>query len=183
MSDAGFVAGDTVYPPYVSDAFSIDRGLTLTADALGGVRAAGTLTLYNPGGVLDSTVMTRINDHLPVTIMTGHKLWDGGRSLWVDPPLSTLQPVFAGLGRSWQPGRSTISIAMLDATYWLAGEMPVTLYAGTGGLAGDANVAARAMPRLPVTACNITPVLLDSVHAVYQLSDAPAQIPARSAGG
>lgn len=183
FSDVGFVDNGTPYPPYVSDAFSIDRGLTLTADALGGARSFGTLTLSNPDGALESAVQTRINDHMAVRIFTGRKVWDNARKIWSDPDASTLMPVFSGMGRSWKPSRTSVAVDMLDATYWLSTEMPVPLYAGTGQLAGDANVSGRAMPRLRGTACNITPVLIDSVNYVYQLSDGPADITALYEGG
>lgn len=183
FSDAGFVDGEAVYPPYISDAFTIDRGLTLTADALGGARSFGSITLSNPGGALDSTILTRINDHLPVRIRAGRKRWDGMRGIWVDPAASDLVPVFAGLGRGWRPDRTSVAVDLLDATYWLDNAMPVTLYSGTGKLGGDSNVAGRAMPRLRGIACNLTPILIDSVNYVYQVSDGPATITALYEGG
>lgn len=183
FSDAGFMDGEIVYPPYVSEAFTIDRGLTLSADALGGARSFGSITLSNPGGALDSTILTRINDHLPVRIRAGRKRWDGTRGLWVDPSAADLVPVFAGLGRGWRPDRSTVAVDLLDATYWLDNTMPVTLYGGTGKLDGDSNVSGRAMPRLRGTACNLTPTLIDSVNYVYQVSDGPATITALYEGG
>ncbi|MFW7267545.1 hypothetical protein ACMAUO_06185 [Gluconacetobacter sp. Hr-1-5] len=183
FSDAGFVDGEIAYPPYVSDALSVDRGLTLSADALGGARSIGAITLSNPGGALDSTILTRINDHLPVRIHAGRKRWDGARGIWVDPAASDLVPVFAGLGRGWRPDRTSVAVDLLDATYWLDNAMPVTLYGGTGKLDGDANVAGRAMPRLRGTACNLTPTLIDSVNYVYQVSDGPAAITALYEGG
>ena len=79
-SDCGYVdESGTPYPPYVTDAFTLDRGLTLTADAMGGALSAGSITLANPDGVLDSLLTTRVNDHLPVRIHTGRQLWDGVR--------------------------------------------------------------------------------------------------------
>ncbi|WP_215745179.1 hypothetical protein [Gluconobacter sp. P1C6_b] len=184
FSDAGFVDADGIpYPPYVADAFALDRGLTLTADALGGSRSVGSITLANPEGVLDSTVLTRVNDHLPVRIRTGRKVWDASRGLDVDPAMSSLKPVFAGLGKGWAINRTSVGVDLLDATYWLASTMPVSLYGGTGKLDGDSNVSGRAMPRLRGTACNITPVLIDSTNDVYQVSDGPADITTLYEGG
>lgn len=184
FSDSGFVDADGIpYPPYVADAFALDRGLTLTADALGGSRSVGSITLANPEGVLDSTVLTRVNDHLPVRIRTGCKIRDASRGLDVDPTMSSLKPVFAGLGKGWAINRTSVGVDLLDATYWLASTMPVSLYGGTGKLDGDSNVSGRAMPRLRGTACNITPVLIDSANDVYQVSDGPADITMLYEGG
>ncbi|MCP1272031.1 hypothetical protein NKW56_15735, partial [Acetobacter cerevisiae] len=119
-SDCGYVdESGTPYPPYVTDAFSIDRGLTLTADAMGGALSAGSITLANPDGVLDSLLSTRVNDHLPVRIHTASKIWDSARQIWTDPASASLRPVFAGLGKSWRPDRTSVAIDLLDATYWL----------------------------------------------------------------
>lgn len=184
FSDTGFVDAQGVpYPPYVSDAFDLDRSLTLTADALGGSRSTGAITLANPDGVLDSTVLTRVNDHMPVRIQTGRKIRDASRGLDIDPAASSLLPVFAGLGKSWALDRTSVSVDLLDATYWLASTMPVSLYGGTGKLDGDSNVSGRAMPRLRGTACNITPILIDSTNYVYQVSDGPADITTLYEGG
>lgn len=184
FSDAGYVDQNSLpYPPYVSDAFEIDRGLTLLADALGGSRSFGSITLSNPSGVLDSMVLTRVNDHLPVRIFAGRKSHDAARGLDVDPPMGVLSPVFAGLGKNWQPGRRTITIELLDATWWLESSMVVGTYGGSGKLDGDSNVAGRNMPRIRGTVRNITPVLIDSVNYVYQISDGPAVISALYEGG
>lgn len=183
-SDAGYVSEAGVpYPPYITDAFALDRGLSLSADAMGGSRTAGSITIANPGGALNSLLTTRVNDHLPVRIHTTKKQWDAARLIWKDPPGSSLQPVFAGLGKAWRPDRTTVEIDLLDASYWLDGTMPVSIYGGTGRLDGDSNVAGKSMPRIRGAVCNITPVLIDSVNYVYQISDGPASITMLYEGG
>lgn len=184
FSDAGFVASDgTPYPPYVSSAFDLNRSLTLTADALGGSLSAGGITLNNIGGPLNGMLENNVNDHLPVRIFTGQKQWDAVRKIWSDPDHDSLTPVFAGLGKSWKPDRISLQVDLLDATYWLSSTMPIAIYAGTGGLDGDSNVVGRSMPRLRGRAHNLTPVLIDSVNYVYQVSDGPGDILALYEGG
>lgn len=183
-SDVGYVdEAGLPYPPYVTDAFALDRGLTLSADALGGAHTAGSITLANPTGDLDGILANRINDHLPVRIKTTAKRWDSARRIWCDPASGSLMPVFAGLGRSWRQGRTSVEIDLLDATYWLDATMPVSVYGGTGRLDGDSNVAGKSFPRIRGAVCNITPVLIDSVNYVYQISDAPASVSALYEGG
>lgn len=184
FSDTGFVSDDgTPYPPFVASAFSINRGLTLTADALGGALSAGSISLNNVGGPLNELLQNNINDHLPVRVSAGQKQWCPVRQIWTDPKAATLTPVFAGLGKGWQPDRTTVAIDLLDATYWLTTAMPVQIYRGTGKLDGDNNVVGRAMPRVRGSVRNITPTLIDSVNYVYQVSDGPAQISALYEGG
>lgn len=183
-SDAGYVDENHIpYPPYVTQALDLTRSLTLSADALGGSFSIGILTLANPDGVLDGLLQTRVNDHLPVRIREGTRLWDGARQIWTDPVSSNLSPVFSGLGKNWQPGLNSLSITLLDATYWLDGTMPVSIYGGTGRLDGDSNVSGRNIPRLRGRVCNISPVLIDSANYVYQLSDGPVSITALYEGG
>lgn len=184
FSDTGYVAADgTPYPPYVAAAFTLNRGLTLTADALGGALSAGSVSFNNVGGPLNDILQNNINDHLPVRISAGQKRWCPTRQIWIDPQPNTLTPVFAGLGKSWQPDRTTVAVDLLDATYWLTSTMPVQIYRGTGKLDGDSNVIGRAMPRMRGSVRNITPTLIDSVNYVYQVSDGPAQISALYEGG
>lgn len=183
FSDMGYVDENHVpYVPIVTQAFDLDRGISLTSDALGGTSSFGSVTLINDGS-LDALVTGHTNDHLPVRILSGRKQLDRTRGIWTDPPRSDLQPVFAGLGTLWQAGRRTLTIPLLGALSWLDVTMVGRIYGGTGGLDGDANVAGRAMPTLRGTACNVTPVLIDAVNYVYQVSDAPAEISALYEGG
>lgn len=184
FSDLGYVTPDHVpYPPIVTQAFDLDRGLSLTSSALGGSISYGSITLINDQGALDDIITQSINDHLPVRIRTGQKRWDEARGLWTDPPLDQLTPVFAGLGKVWQPDRNTLSIPLLDASSWLTVAMPVRTYGGGGKLDGDSNVAGRNLPRIRGTVCNITPILIDAINDVYQVSDGPADITALYEGG
>lgn len=184
FSDVGYISetGEP-YPPFVASAFAINRGLTLTADALGGALSAGSISLNNVGGQLNELLQSNINDHLPVRISAGQKQFCPTRQIWTDPKSGTLTPVFAGLGKRWQPDRTTVAVDLLDATYWLTTAMPVQIYRGTGKLDGDTNVVGRSLPRVRGSVRNITPTLIDSVNYVYQVSDGPAQISALYEGG
>ncbi|MBS1075566.1 hypothetical protein JK176_11790 [Gluconobacter sp. Dm-73] len=183
FSDMGYVDENHVpYVPIVTQAFDLDRGISLTSDALGGTSSFGSVTLINDGS-LDALVASRTNDHLPVRILSGRKTLDRDRGIWRDPKRADLQPVFAGLGTLWQAGRRTLTIPLLGVLSWLDVTMTGRIYGGTGRLDGDANVSGRVMPTLRGTACNITPVLIDAVNYVYQVSDASAEISALYEGG
>lgn len=183
FSDMGYVdENHSPYVPLVTQAFDLDRGISLTSDALGGASSFGSITLINDGS-LDDYVVNQTNDHLPIRILSGQKILDRERGIWMDPARADLKPVFAGLGTLWQPGRRTLTIPLLGALSWLDVTMTGRIYGGTGGLDGDSNVTGRLMPTLRGTVCNITPVLIDAVNYVYQVSDAPAEISALYEGG
>ncbi|MEE8661941.1 hypothetical protein CGLAMM_11485 [Acetobacteraceae bacterium EV16G] len=162
---------------------SLTRALTFSAEALGGSYSVGALEIANPDGALSGLLQSRVNDHLPVRIRAGRKDWDAARQIWRDPPYDATAPVFAGLGRNWQPGPTGFEVPLLDATYWLDTAMPTRSYGGGGGLDGDKNVVGRSHPRLRGMCRNITPILIDAVNLVYQLSDAEAEITAVYEGG
>ena len=183
-SDHGYVSEAHVpYPPLVAEAFAIDRRLDLPPGDASSAETFGSITLNNPGGTLSNLVNSRVNDHLPVTILGGRKRIDPVRSILLDPVYADLVPMFTGLARSWQPDLNTVDIGLLDVSYWLAGSMQTATYGGTGGVDGDSNVSGRAKPRLRGYGCNITPVLIDTVNLVYQISDAPVTVSALYEGG
>ena len=183
-SDLGYVDESHMpWPPYVAQSLDLSRSLTLTADALGGSFSIGNLELNNPSGVLDRVFLQDTIDHLPMRILQGQKTQDLTRGVFSDPPRSALVPLFSGYGRNWQPGYENASVALLDQTEALTQEMPMGTFGGTGGLDGDSSVAGRLRPRLRGSACNITPILIDSTNYVYQVSDAPADILSLYEGG
>lgn len=179
VSDLGYVdETNTPYPPFLNEGIDLSRALTLSSDALGGSLSIGSLKLTNSGGYLDNLLANAVVDHLPVTVLQGSKPLNGA-----DPARSSLAVLFSGLAKNWQPALNAVSFDVLDATYWLDGTMVVATYGGTGKLDGDSNVKGKNMPRLRGVVCNITPVLIDSVNYVYQISDGPASITALYEGG
>lgn len=183
FSDLGYVdENHQPYPPVVTQAFDLDRGLSLSSDALGGASTYGSLTLINDGS-LDRVISQQINDHLPVRVLSGRKVYDPLRNRWSDPPRSDLTPVFAGLGTVWEPGLRDLTIPLSGALSWLDVDLVGRVYAGTGGLQGDTNVSGQSLPKLRGRVTNITPVLIDAVNSVYQVNDGPATISALYEGG
>lgn len=179
VSDLGYVdEADRPYPPYLKDGIDLSRALTLSSDALGGSLSIGTMTLTNGNGYLDNLLANAVIDHLPVTV------WQGARPLnGADPTRSSFAVLFSGLAKNWKPALNAVSFDMLDVTYWLEGAMTVGAYGGGGRLDGDSNVKGKNMPRLRGVVCNITPILIDSVNYVYQISDGPASVTALYEGG
>jgi len=184
FSDTGYVS-DThgAWPPLVQQAYSLDRRLDLRPDAQAGGESWGALILSSPNGLLDHVMASRVVDHMPVRVRYGWRVRDTIRGCMIDPPESALQPAFAGLGRSWQPDRQSVEIALQDATSWLDAPAQGLPYDGKGGRNGGADLAGRYRPKLRGRAFNLTPVAVDTVRLVYQVSDAPGTIEALYEGG
>lgn len=184
LSDHGYVSDSAVvYQPLVAQAFAVDRRLPLSPAAGTTQSAWGGITINNPGGTLSSTLNGTANDHTPVRIYIGRKTIDPVRNILIDPAASDLLPMFSGLGRSWRPDRTTITIDLLDLTYWLSMPIRPGTYGGSGGLDGMASLAGRLKPMARGYANNTTPVLIDATNLIYQVSNGPATISAIYEGG
>lgn len=184
FSDVGYVS-DThgAWPPLVQQAYSLDRRLDLRPDAQAGGESWGALVLASPNGLLDHVIATRVVDHMPLRVRYGLRQRDTIRGCAIDPPEAALKPAFAGLGRSWQPDRQSVEIALTDATSWLDASSQATPYDGKGGRNGGADLAGRYRPKLRGRVFNLTPVAVDTVRLIYQISDAPGSIEALYEGG
>jgi len=184
FSDAGYV-DDTgnVYPPLIASAFAIDRRLELEPSVAQGSEAWGSLELSNPDGTLDDPILTRVIDHAPIRIYAGRKRYDLDRACDLDPPRADLTLAFSGLCLSWQPQLRSVLIGLRDITYWLGMPLGLSTFAGSGRETGTEDMAGRTVPMLRGIVTNITPVLVDPVNLVYQISNAPGTITALYEGG
>lgn len=84
--------------------------------------------------------------------------------------------MFAGVQQPWSLGEATLDIPIRDASYEI--EVPVqgSVYSGTGGIGGTAEMTGRPVPRarggtLDDPIRNVTPVLIDPGNRVYQFTD------------
>lgn len=185
LSDAGYVddSGQS-YPPLLADTFAIDRRLDLSPASPSSRESWGAVSIANPGGMFDALIRDRVADRMPIRILAGQKRHDAARQIDIDPGRATLTAVFSGLGSPWQPDRLNVQMALREVSGWLdATLMPVGSYTGSGRFGGDSNVKGRSLPRLRGTAINLTPVLIDAVNLVYQISDGPGVVSTLYEGG
>lgn len=120
------------------------------------------------------------------------------RGIYVDPSYATLQDIFSGVGGPWQLTDDRLSITLRDASYWIDRPLPRATYAGSGGYEGTAALAGTLKPIViggvdapshpPVAAYtatvkNVTPVLIDPVNLVYQVSGGQCEIITLYEGG
>ncbi|GBQ89292.1 hypothetical protein [Asaia krungthepensis] len=185
LSDLGYASeAGHVFPPLLSEAFAIDRRIDLSPASPSSPESWGAITIANPGGRFDALIRDRVVDRMPIRIRAGRKRHDLARQIDIDPPDAALKPMFSGLGSPWQPDRLSVQIALREVSGWLdATLMPVGSYAGSGRFGGDSNVRGRSLPRLRGSALNLTPVLIDAVNLVYQISDGPGHVSALYEGG
>lgn len=181
-SDTGYrsLATDSIgvvsYPPYLAEAFQVDRGITLPPSEVATAGAWGQITLANDGGFYDSIALTANGDRRQVRIKRGQKMFDPSRGIFLDPSYDDLQPAFFGLGMPWFLDETTLNIPLSDAQYWLSLPVLTATYAGTGGYGGDASIAGQTIPRTRGTVFNVTPKLIDTVNQIYQYTDGPGTI-------
>jgi hypothetical protein len=190
-SDLGYrtLASDTVglqvYPPFLSEAFNINRRMNLDPVQPSVAAAWGSIQLVNQDGQYDAISASWNSDGRDVRVLTGSKVWDTVRRVYVDPPYAALSQAFVGVATPWFLSDTTLSIPLRDATYWIERPIQPTQYLGTGGLEGPTIVNGGTLTGAPKpkarggTAAspirNVSPVLVDTVNRIYQYNDAQAR--------
>lgn len=182
-SDLGYVTRATdagglqVYPPILASGVAIDRAMDLAPDGQGAAAGWGSIRLTNDRGTLSELATNRNADGRVVRLRLGRKTGDN----WGDPPLAQTVTILSGLGAGWTVDEAELSLDLRDPTYWIERPVDRTTYAGTGGLEGTAALAGKRKPYLrggavanPVR--EISPVLVDPVLGIYQVSDQRGQI-------
>lgn len=188
-SDVGYrsLAADSIgvvpYPPYLAEAFQVDRGVVLPPGDATTTGAWGQITLANDNGQYDALVGAANGDHREIKILRGQKLLDPGRGIFLDPSYDSLEPVFVGLGMPWFLAETTLSVPLSDTQYWLSLPVQIDTYLGTGGYEGDAAIASQLKPKTRGAAFNVTPKLVDTVNRIYQYTDQAGTIAHLYEGG
>lgn len=81
---------------------------------------------------------------------------------------SDFQPIFDGTAESIEFGDGTITIRLRDLEYKLDIPIQPTLYLGTGGAEGGAELTGKPKPLCFGTVYNFEPVLVDATRRIYQ---------------
>ena len=184
-SDPG---GVVPYPGVLTSAFEMDRRMPLAPGSPAAAAGWGAVVLSNAGRRWDGIAVSRNSDGRPIRILAGRKIRDASRGIDMDPPRAALVEVFTGIGQPWSLGEAELSVPLRDAGYWLERPFQQAALAGTGGYEGTAELAGRLKPRarggtplLPIR--DVTPVWIDRVNNIAQLSDAPGMVVGVSENG
>jgi hypothetical protein len=188
-SDLGYVSRTTdsiglqVYVPTMQDGFAVNRSIGLEPGTAAYSAAWGDVRLASDDRRYDSGLLGRNADQRNVRILLGRKVRDLSRGLWTDPPYADLAQLFSGLAQPWQADEQALAVPVRDFGSYLERPYLQAAYGGTGGTDGTADIAGRLKPRLrggdasnPVR--NISPVRIDSVNNVWQISTDAATITA-----
>ena len=173
LSDRGYVSKpsdsppSTIWLPRVQAPLAIERSLPLTPDAPRRLAVQfGDILLNNADGYFDDLVTRFALDGRRVAVKVGAPsfgyadfklLYDGTAQGW------------------WLADDNSARIRLRDAAWSLEIPLQQNLYAGTGGLAGGADLAGKPKP-LAYGACgNVTAALVDPSALIYQVHDGAVQ--------
>ncbi|AHJ63270.1 Hypothetical protein GbCGDNIH3_5102 [Granulibacter bethesdensis] len=194
VSDTGYrtraadPSGVQTYPGLMAQAYEIDRSIALDPAGSGETGARGTIRIVNADRRYDAVAASWNCDSRPVRLYQGRQVLDEVRGIFVDPAYSDLKPVFAGLCAPWFLTESDLTIPFQSSGAWLGRPVQVNRYGGSGGLDGIASMAGRLKPMgrggtAAAPILNATPVQVDPVSLIWQVSDGPGQIVALYEGG
>jgi hypothetical protein len=176
------------YPPTLDRPLVIDRELALHPARPAAAASWGTLRLANLGRQYDATAISRNSDGRPMRVLLGRRRRDEARGLDLDPAYAALTPLMTGVARPWTLAEGALSIPVRDASYLLERPLQETVYAGTGGLEGGADLKGRRKPRarggnyvFPIR--DVAPVWVDRAEGILQVSDAGGAVLAVAEAG
>lgn len=180
---SGDSTGMRIYKGRLDSAFAIDRRVELDPAKATGSVAWGTINLLNALSDYDGIANSSNSDARPVKVLAYNKIWDAKRQIYIDPPYANLVPVFTGIATPWFCDENALQIPIRDGTYFLQQPIQTSLYGGTGGLDGTADLTGKYIPMTrggtagaPVL--NVSPIPVDPTHLVYQYTDGPGTVQA-----
>ena len=167
LSGEGFVTSptdtpaNTYFEPRLVEPFSFSRSM-FREGKLGGqsVPAFGQIVLTNADGGLDAFA-TYAWDGRAVELKVGE---DGAT-------YSNYFTIFKGQTKSIEFDDLYLNLLIRDDQADFTPQIQTTLYAGTGGTEGSANLAGSPKPLCFGEAYNVTPTLVDSANSIYQVHD------------
>ena len=124
-------------------------------------RQFGSIRIANGDGALDSIVRSYAIDGRQVRVLFGP--YGGAYSDFVC--------IADTLGLAWEGSDETVSVTLRDQSYSLDKPLQTTLYGGTGGADGTAEIEGKPKPLTYGKVRNITPVLIDPSNLIWQVHD------------
>ncbi|MFC5358264.1 hypothetical protein [Azospirillum himalayense] len=168
--------GVVAYPARLAEAGSIDRAVNLAPGSSAAGASWGEIRLANTDRRYDVLIGTRNVDGRPARLRVGRKVRDVSRGYDMDPPDASLADAWRGFALPWRVDDTHLIIPLRDATYWAERPLQSSLYAGTGGYEGTAELAGLPRPKArggtasaPIRGVSL--VLIDPANRIYQYSD------------
>lgn len=124
-------------------------------------RQFGAIEIINADGAFDLITKSYFIDGRRVQIRLGPYMADYSQFAIVADCLAT----------SWTQGDDIVRIALRDQSYTLDNPAQSTLYLGTGGAEGTAELTGKPKPMLYGYCPNVTAVQIDPLQLIYQVHD------------
>lgn len=151
------------YEGRVIDALRLVRAMPiLPEESRRAFRQFGEIALANADGAIDPIALAYAVDGRRVRVLFGPEL----PSAYAD-----FRPVAEVLGTAWSGDQVELRLGLADQSYGLDTALQTTLYAGTGGAEGPAELEGKPKPLVFGRCRNVPAVLIDSANLIYQLHD------------
>lgn len=124
-------------------------------------RQFGQVEIANGDGRLDPIVESYAIDGRRVRVLFGPYF----------EAYSKFRAVADVLGVDWEGDETSVRLNIRDQGYSLDSPLQETLYAGTGGAEGTADIEGKPKPLLFGRCRNVTPILVDPTNLIYQVND------------
>lgn len=123
--------------------------------------AGGEIAIWNGDGAYDSVVNGQSIDGRRVLIKRGY----------AGAAYSTFETVYDGTAEGWQIERGMVRLKLRDLLAKLEAPAQGSLYGGTGGADGGADLTSKPKPLCYGKVFNVAPVLVEAATRLYQVHD------------
>lgn len=171
FSDVGYITrpadqpANTLFESRAVNPGVIDRRISLSPES----RVSGTqrvdFELANEDGSLDPAIANNAVEGQDVRVLVGN----------VDAAYADFVEVWKGQATGWDNDGKRVRIACRDSSYLMENPVQTSLYAGTGGVDGDADLTGTPKPLGFGKCVNVSPVLIDAANLIYQIHDGSIQ--------
>ncbi len=153
------------YSGRIGSQIAIDRRIIKSGSFVGLTQVFAEVRLVNADGELDTLQRDYALDGRAVTLLLGGPA----------DPRSSFGVVFRGVVQKLATSLTEVQLSLSDGSAKLDLPIQTTLYAGTGGLEGGADLAGKPKPLCYGQVYGISPPLVDAVNLIYQVHDGAIQ--------
>lgn len=159
---------NTIYEPRLAVPLALEREIPILPETeRRGSVSYGAIEIVNADGGLDDYVNSYAVNGRAVRILLG----PGPAADGTPADYAAFSTIAKVVGDQWASDLDRLRITVRDQGFRLEGPLQTTLYGGTGGADGNAEVQGRPKPLGFGIVRNATPVLIDTSAAIYQVND------------